>query len=78
MPATRCPLRVAKAMAARRQRSGSTEALAPRSAMIPPIARCDVASFWNTAPGYQRLVTHTFVGDDPWLSTDAVFGVKAP
>ena len=34
--------------------------------------------FMITAPGYQRLVTHTFVGDDPWLSTDAVFGVKAP
>ena len=33
--------------------------------------------FMITTPGYQRLVTHTFVGDDPWLSTDAVFGVKA-
>jgi len=30
-----------------------------------------------TAPGYQRLVTHTFVGDDPWIESDAVFGVKA-
>ena len=32
--------------------------------------------FMITAPGYQRLVTHTFVGDDPWLASDAVFGVK--
>lgn len=33
--------------------------------------------FLVTAPGYQRLVTHTFVGDDPWIGSDAVFGVKA-
>ncbi|MBX5452509.1 MAG: intradiol ring-cleavage dioxygenase [Acidobacteriia bacterium] len=33
--------------------------------------------FMVTAPGYQRLVTHTFVGDDPFLESDAVFGVKA-
>ena len=33
--------------------------------------------FLVTAPGYQRLVTHTFVGDDPYLASDAVFGVKA-
>lgn len=30
-----------------------------------------------TAEGYQRLVTHTFVGDDFYLSSDAVFGVKS-
>ena len=30
-----------------------------------------------TAPGYEPLVTHTFVGDDQYLATDAVFGVKA-
>jgi hydroxyquinol 1,2-dioxygenase len=30
-----------------------------------------------TAPGYQRLVTHTFVGGDEYLASDAVFGVKA-
>lgn len=30
-----------------------------------------------TAPGYQRLVTHTFVGGDEYLKSDAVFGVKA-
>lgn len=30
-----------------------------------------------TAPGYQRLVTHTFVGSDKYLTSDAVFGVKA-
>ncbi|RFB84649.1 6-chlorohydroxyquinol-1,2-dioxygenase [Rhizobium leguminosarum bv. trifolii] len=29
-----------------------------------------------TAPGYQTLVTHTFVGDDPYLESDTVFGVK--
>ncbi len=29
-----------------------------------------------TAEGYQKLVTHTFVGDDPYLDSDAVFGVK--
>ncbi|WP_018328717.1 intradiol ring-cleavage dioxygenase [Rhizobium giardinii] len=30
-----------------------------------------------TATGYQKLVTHTFVGDDDYLASDAVFGVKA-
>ncbi|UYN99793.1 MAG: intradiol ring-cleavage dioxygenase [Devosia sp.] len=29
-----------------------------------------------TAPGYQKLVTHTFVGGDPYLESDTVFGVK--
>ncbi|MBN8629876.1 MAG: 6-chlorohydroxyquinol-1,2-dioxygenase [Rhodobacterales bacterium] len=29
-----------------------------------------------TAPGFQKIVTHTFVGDDPWIASDAVFGVK--
>lgn len=29
-----------------------------------------------TAPGYQKLVTHTFVGGDKYLESDAVFGVK--
>lgn len=29
-----------------------------------------------TAEGFQKLVTHTFVGDDPYLASDAVFGVK--
>lgn len=32
--------------------------------------------FLVTAPGYQKLVTHTFVGDDAYLESDAVFGVK--
>lgn len=32
--------------------------------------------FLVTAPGFQTIVTHTFVGDDPYLSDDAVFGVK--
>lgn len=29
-----------------------------------------------TAPGFQRLVTHTFVGGDTYLESDVVFGVK--
>lgn len=32
--------------------------------------------FLVTAPGFQRLVTHTFVGGDAYLESDAVFGVK--
>lgn len=32
--------------------------------------------FLITAPGYQKIVTHTFDGDDDWLTSDAVFGVK--
>lgn len=33
--------------------------------------------FLVTAPGFQRLITHTFVEGDEWLGSDAVFGVKA-
>ena len=29
-----------------------------------------------TAPGFQTLVTHVFVGDDPYIDSDTVFGVK--
>ncbi len=29
-----------------------------------------------TAPGFDKLVTHIFVGDDPYIESDAVFGVK--
>lgn len=29
-----------------------------------------------TAEGFQKLVTHTFVGDDSYLGSDTVFGVK--
>ncbi|MCB1341528.1 MAG: 6-chlorohydroxyquinol-1,2-dioxygenase [Pseudooceanicola sp.] len=29
-----------------------------------------------TAPGFQKLVTHIFVGDDPYIDSDTVFGVK--
>lgn len=29
-----------------------------------------------TADGYQKLVTHVFVGDDPYIESDTVFGVK--
>jgi hydroxyquinol 1,2-dioxygenase len=32
--------------------------------------------FLVTAPGHQELVTHTFVGGDDYLESDAVFGVK--
>jgi catechol 1,2-dioxygenase len=33
--------------------------------------------FLVCAEGFERLVTHTFVGDDRFLDSDAVFGVKA-
>ncbi len=29
-----------------------------------------------SAPGHQRLVTHLFVSDSPYLDSDAVFGVR--
>lgn len=29
-----------------------------------------------TAPGYERLITHIFVSDSPYLDSDAVFGVR--
>jgi hydroxyquinol 1,2-dioxygenase len=32
--------------------------------------------FIITAPGYETVVTHTFVEGDPYLESDAVFGVK--
>lgn len=32
--------------------------------------------FLVTAPGFQKLVTHTFVGDDDYIGSDTVFGVK--
>ena len=32
--------------------------------------------FVVTAPAYQNLVTHVFVGDDPYIKSDTVFGVK--
>jgi protocatechuate 3,4-dioxygenase beta subunit len=32
--------------------------------------------FMVTAPGYEKLVTHIFTPDCPWLQDDAVFGVK--
>lgn len=34
--------------------------------------------FIITAPGYEKLVTHIFVDGDPYLDSDAVFGVKEP
>jgi hydroxyquinol 1,2-dioxygenase len=32
--------------------------------------------FKISASGFRTLVTHTFVEGDPWLDSDAVFGVK--
>lgn len=32
--------------------------------------------FLVTADGYQKLVTHTFVREDPYMTSDTVFGVK--
>jgi protocatechuate 3,4-dioxygenase beta subunit len=32
--------------------------------------------FMVSAPGYEKLVTHIFTPDCPWLKDDAVFGVK--
>lgn len=32
--------------------------------------------FMVKADGFQKLVTHTFVGDDTYITCDAVFGVK--
>jgi hydroxyquinol 1,2-dioxygenase len=33
--------------------------------------------FMITAPGYQRLITHLFRDGDPYLDSDAVFGVRS-
>ncbi|WP_431273975.1 intradiol ring-cleavage dioxygenase [Variovorax ureilyticus] len=32
--------------------------------------------FMIQAPGYETLITHVFRGDDPYLDSDAVFGVR--
>jgi hydroxyquinol 1,2-dioxygenase len=32
--------------------------------------------FMVTAPGFRRLITHIFLAEDPYLDSDAVFGVK--
>jgi protocatechuate 3,4-dioxygenase beta subunit len=32
--------------------------------------------FMVTAPGFEKVVTHTFVGDDAYITSDTVFGVK--
>lgn len=32
--------------------------------------------FLVTAEGFQKLITHTFVGDDQYIDSDTVFGVK--
>lgn len=32
--------------------------------------------FLVTAEGFQKLITHTFVGNDKYIESDAVFGVK--
>ena len=51
---------------------GDLLAAARRSPMRPAHIH-----FMITAPGYQTLVTHVFVADDPYLDSDAVFGVKS-
>lgn len=33
--------------------------------------------FIVSAPGFERVVTHTFDGSDPYLGSDTVFGVKS-
>lgn len=33
--------------------------------------------FIVSADGFETVITHTFVDDDEWLTSDAVFGVKA-
>ncbi len=33
--------------------------------------------FIVSADGYETVITHTFVADDTWLTSDAVFGVKS-
>lgn len=34
--------------------------------------------FMINVPGYKTLITHVFKDEDPYLDTDAVFGVKSP
>ena len=51
---------------------GELLAAANRSPMRPAHVH-----FMVTAPGFQRLVTHVFVAGDPYLDSDAVFGVKS-
>ena len=41
-----------------------------------PPAPCTNARFRGTAPGHRPLITEVFFADDPWLETDAVFGVR--
>jgi hydroxyquinol 1,2-dioxygenase len=43
-----------------------------RHAMRPAHVHFRVA-----APGYDTLITHVFVDGDPWLESDAVFGVRS-
>jgi hydroxyquinol 1,2-dioxygenase len=50
---------------------GDLLAAASRSPMRPAHVH-----FMITAPGYQTLVTHVFAEGDPYLDSDAVFGVK--
>ncbi|HEX9035656.1 MAG TPA: intradiol ring-cleavage dioxygenase [Ktedonobacterales bacterium] len=51
---------------------GDLLAAARRSPMRPAHVH-----FMITAPGYQTLVTHVFASSDPYLDSDAVFGVKS-
>lgn len=51
---------------------GELLAVARRSPMRPAHVH-----FMITAPGYHLLITHVFAAGDPYLDTDAVFGVKS-
>jgi hydroxyquinol 1,2-dioxygenase len=50
---------------------GDLLTLAGRSPMRPAHIH-----FMVTADGHEKLITHVFVAGDPWLESDAVFGVK--
>lgn len=51
---------------------GELLAAAERSPMRPAHVH-----FMITAPGHRPLITHVFAAGDPYLDTDAVFGVKS-
>lgn len=52
----------------------------PVGAMLAGLGRSNMRPahlhYIVTAPGFETVTTHIFVDDDPYLSNDAVFGVK--
>ena len=42
----------------------------------PPPLPPGASALHHRAPGYETLVTHIFDPDDPYIHSDAVFGVK--